>query len=49
MYAHITNIDNRDFYEILSLKERLDNHIRKRNESASGNSGKVNLMDMLGR
>lgn len=49
IHANITNIEDRDFYEILSLKERLDNYIQKRNESMTGKSGNVNLMDMLGR
>lgn len=49
IHAHITNIEDRDFYEVLSLKERLDNYIQKRNESMSGSKSNVNLMDMLGK
>ena len=44
-YLHIPDITHRDFYEVLSLKERLDNMLTKRNE-ALGN-GNVGLMDFM--
>lgn len=48
IYAHITNIEHRDFYEVLTLNEMLNNHISRKNEVASGKSGMSNVADMLG-
>jgi len=44
-YLHIPDINNRDFYEVLALKERLDDMLEKRN-AALGN-GNVGLMDFM--